>query len=1321
MRKWILISSPFVFVLLILAGLRIFLQPEVEAWVLKQVQEISRNKLPVLIEAEKFELVWFTPKVRLINTKIRPKPGEKLGFKEASLDVLEARLDVIQALGGRIQLSLLIMERPKAEVDLDLLPKSDKPLSEIEWAPIFNQLKTIPLKRIAVTDGEFYLHSKKQKLDLNVTGLQSRISLDRDRVELDLQTSNLEMIVDKFQNRSGVRLDALLTPTSIQLQQLNLNSDGQSILMKGSIANPRKILVDPRGNLTLKISSNLEPLSRALKSFGKIPAMKGRLDLSGQFKIQGLSVPNGEFDLVAQDVFIDEREVGSLQAKGKSDGDVISIPKLSIKHSGGSIDLEETSIKAPRQEDGSFALSLQSQVKVLGLNLFQLLKATGVGEIPVELGLQGQLNCGGPLLPKLNLICVGEAQGRDLVVRAALKDPEPIVAVKEISASGGVEISLDSITYKAKLKAGEDQGSSSGLIKYKEGFLINYETPRLDMNRIQKIGGLRLEGHGKVVGSTRGNSDAATFEMKVSAENFVFEDFILGSPESTIRYEKGSLYLPDLKGSVGVSTYQADIEAHLAKPHLKVKASSDKLDFGDFFKIFDRKFKLPVAVTGSGKFNLAAEGPYELGKLSYLLEAKIDRATVAGESFSEGLIKLNSQAGEVHTEAFQIKKGSQLITAQGQGHPNGQVEAVITTDQILLEESEFVSAIDSTMSGRLQGVVDVKGFVLDPELHFQMQLNQLVIDNQEFPTSSADVRLNSEGSSGNISLFAGHLLTDFKFPFKENRPLSIKAKAIDWNYTTLAALIGGGALLSEYEASMTGDLELNSEKGSFWNASGSGLISKFLLKRGNLSLTNPKPMSLMMKNGVATLQNFRIQGEDSFFELGGKNISQDNLRFQLNGQGSLRLFHVFVPFLEELGGLGLFNIAFSGDRQQMEILGQANLKDGFAKIKGFPHALERMSAQVQFSQTKVLINEIKGAFAGGTVTGDGSVLLNGSKNFNTNIRARVEGVSLNVPEGIRTSGNLDLRFSGSWFPFLLSGNYLVNGGLFQKEFEDASGVDRVKQSSYLPKQIRDSSFEPVLLDLQVDLNRPLTMKNSMIDGQATGQIQVRGIPTQPIILGSVNLTSGSKLIFKDKIFDVNNANVKFNDESEINPELYISARSRISNYDINLLVQGTAKLPQIKLTSLPPLPDQDIISLMALGVTTSAQAQSKTGNRESDEELSRSEAQASAINNIIGFTGITKKSPFDLNFSSAYDDTKNQSVHKVTLKVKLSEKAEATATANTDQSGSDAKIKYFLTPNFSAIGSWETKKSTETSVIKDQQANESGVFGLDLDYSQEFK
>src|SRR5690606_38411215 len=118
-----------------------------------------------------------------------------------------------------------------------------------------------------------------------------------------------------------------------------------------------------------------------------------------------------------------------------------------------------------------------------------------------------------------------------------------------------------------------------------------------------------------------------------------------------------------------------------------------------------------------------------------------------------------------------------------------------------------------------------------------------------------------------VSLFAGHLIADFNFPLDNQGPFNLKLKAFDWNYATMAAFVGGGPLLSEYETAVTGALELSAPQGGFWRASGEGTIQKLVLKRGNLELRNPKPMKITMDKGIAEFQQFRIDGGNAFVQL----------------------------------------------------------------------------------------------------------------------------------------------------------------------------------------------------------------------------------------------------------------------------------------------------------------------------------------------------------------------------------------------------------------------------------------------------------------------
>jgi translocation and assembly module TamB len=747
-----------------------------------------------------------------------------------------------------------------------------------------------------------------------------------------------------------------------------------------------------------------------------------------------------------------------------------------------------------------------------------------------------------------------------------------------------------------------------------------------------------------------------------------------------------------------------------------------KFEIQELLSVFRRIFTLPIDFSGFGKAQFHVEGPLQLGKLSYQLNTSIQQGVIAGESFDSLQVQLQSQAGEMKIQNALLMKGRKQVRAEGLSHPDGSIDILMNGKGLALEESENISKLGTQISGLLDVQTKLQGHILSPDISLSASIHQLIVDEQEFDPSKMELEITKKSLSGTTNLFADQLQSKFMIPLQDDLPFELNLKAKNWNYTTLLALIGGGSLLKEYQASLTGDLELNSSRGGLWVASGKGQIRDLLLQRGNLKLRNNQPMDFTMNDGSISLANFRIGDERTFVEVQGKNISKENLNLRIESQAQLRLFQIFVPFLEELNGSSSIAAEVSGPLLKPEVLGNAEIRDSFIKIKGFPHAFEKIESDIQFSQSKVFINSVTGNLAGGSLQGEGAMMIEGPQNLPTSIKATLKNVSLNVPDQVRTSGNAELTFTGNWFPFQLAGTYHVQGGAMTKELTEDSAVNNLKQSSYLPKIILQGAFEPILLDLNIIIEKPLTIKNSLVEGNVSGSIQVKGTPNQPLLGGQVRTEKGTKAIFRDKVFDIQTGSVQFTQEADINPRLYVEARSRIDEYDINMLIQGNAKNPAIKLSSLPPLSDQDIISLIALGVKSQTlERQVQAGNKAKEDTM-----QGVALG-VFTQTGPLKKlqetAGVQLQFSTSYDDTRNVSVQRVTLSKKLTDRvrASATQTSASSSSSNEYSLQYNLTENLSAIGRYEDRRYNENSSSVDANRESQSILGLDLEFKREFR
>ncbi|HWU44641.1 MAG TPA: translocation/assembly module TamB domain-containing protein, partial [Bdellovibrio sp.] len=686
-------------------------------------------------------------------------------------------------------------------------------------------------------------------------------------------------------------------------------------------------------------------------------------------------------------------------------------------------------------------------------------------------------------------------------------------------------------------------------------------------------------GNASIEGSTEGNTHTATFNMSVNARDFTFENFNLGNVIANVSLKKGHLIFDNIAGAQNKTQYLGNLDVDLAQSRLDGNFSSPTTELADVAKILDPFYHFPFSMQGFGAAKAEVHGPLNFWKLNYKVESSFKNVSLGLENFDQLQFNVNATDGNIKTQNVQLTRNSSTVKVTGDISSDQVMNLTIDGKNLKLEESNIVTQINSGIYGNLNFSSEIKDTIKSPKILLKSVISDTVIEDQEIPNSNLILHVSKKDIDGQLSLFGDKVNAEFQLPWKKgSSPLMIKAKTDQWIFSNLLAMVGGANWAAEYDSALSSSIDLRSESGELSKATGKIHVDRFYLKRGSLSLTNPNPIDISMDRGVVGIHNFLLQGPHSSVRIGGNNFTAERMGLSIDTKVDLRLLQIFLPFLEDLGGPLALSATVGGRITKPEILGNSKLENCYIKLKGFPHPLERLNMDVSFSQSKILIGDITGQIAGGTLSGEGSLIIKGVRDVQTNIQAHLENISLNVPDKVRTSGNADMTFAGNWFPFTLSGVYHVTGGGVEMEFQGAGGgASSVRQSLYLPKTLREGHFEPVLLDLQILLERPLSVKNSFFDGAVSGSLQVKGPPTNPILLGKLSAEKKSKLIFKDKQFDIQNAVVDFNDPNEINPNIFLTAISRINEYDITVIAQGAAKNPTIKTSSVPPLSDQDII------------------------------------------------------------------------------------------------------------------------------------------------
>ncbi len=1334
-KKALWIALPSLSILALVVGMYFWMRPYLQDLIIKEVSALSRSYSPVEIKISEVDWSLLSLKVSLSEVMITPKEKTKensiIEIPEVKIKKVFLYLDIFYLALGKIKLSSAILDGLTTSYDISPLLKDNGEKKPIPLEALFKYLPKIPLNKVSLENANIHL-LLPQNMELRLDGFDLSLLLKKDYVDIQSTLKDGSYLWGKPATKSDAnnlfpsihewplqwKLNSRLYADNLDVSYLEFKTAGTFLKGSGSFPGFSKIHMNPQGRLQVSLNSKLDGLNILFQKLSIPLNLSGQVKVEGQFNLDPTNTVSSGFEFQSKALKINQYIVGDLQFNGKSEKNELQIPSLNITNDAGLIDLKTLILKwnlKPLQ------LSLESKVKADYLDLNRLLILLNIGDLPLELFLKGDLACGGPLYPDLQFKCGGKIHGDSLEIRKGPLVKDTIVRLDEMGATGDFTVTSKNISYNADVQVKDDQGRSEGVISFAEGFKVSFFTPRFQFKNLRYLVGLKLEGEAHLEGNTQGDSHAATLDMNINGKDLFLSQFYLGQAQTSLNYKKGLLTFKNIIGKIGGSEYKANVEVDAVQSLIQVDGGAEKADVKEIMTAFQRLVQLPIELTGIANVKVKGGGPFELNQLSYQLEAEVFKSTIANESFEKIEAKLVSQNGEVKIEKALLKKQKSEIRAFGVGHPNGDIDLTVQGKDLLLEESENIARLGAFIQGRLDATLKLQGYVLAPDSKLDLVIKQLSIEDQEFPGSEFNFVLGRKQISGKANLVGGHLLAELIWPLAEDSPFYLKAKANNWNYTTLFTLVGGGSILSDYTAGLSGDIELSSVKGGFANSTGSGKITSLFLKRGNLSLYNQGPMELTAKSGMFSLQNFRLIGEQSYLELKGSQFSTQDLKLKIAGQTNLRLLQIFVPFLEELSGASQLSVQFSGSLFKPEILGTTNIQNGYVKMKGFPHPFEKIEGEAQFSQHKINIDFFRGLIAGGKFQGDGYVQIEGVRNIPTFIRARLEDVHFNVPDKIKTNGSADIIFSGNWFPFILSGTYEITSGLMEKEFTESESAKSLKQSSYLPKVILQSAFEPVLLDLNAVFPKGFIMKNSLVNGELTGALQIKGPPTSPALIGEVKIVKASQIIFKDKAFETLNGLVQFKDTGDLFPELFISARSRVTEYDVNLLVQGNAKNPVIRVSSVPPLSEQDIISLLALGIT-SQKLEKKVESRQSENSTSYEIGTAIIANNPLT-KNLQQTLGVNLQFSSQYDDTKNIAVQKVTLSRNLTPKLAAQASRlKGEQNSTEVKLNYQLNTNLSVVGSWENREiSEQTSSINQGTKPSNSILGIDLEFKREFK
>ncbi|WOI52043.1 translocation/assembly module TamB domain-containing protein [Parvularcula sp. LCG005] len=330
----------------------------------------------------------------------------------------------------------------------------------------------------------------------------------------------------------------------------------------------------------------------------------------------------------------------------------------------------------------------------------------------------------------------------------------------------------------------------------------------------------------------------------------------------------------------------------------------------------------------------------------------------------------------------------------------------------------------------------------------------------------------------------------------------------------------------------------------------------------------------------------------------GVEMPEDGFAAKVNVDGPLEVFFAFVPDL---------TIYASGDLSaDIDVKGKptAPLANGTIRLR---------NGRVEDDSVGVTLSAITGDvdMQYGNGSGEATWTITSAGAGTKPDAIRLSGGATMTPEATNVDAKLDLNnaelITSPELTLVTQANLALKGTL--EELLLAGRINIVKldaqipsvegngTKSYTPVNVRrvdgpqpevpeldveEKSAPAIALDLQIRGNNQIFIRGRGLTSEWATNLDIGGTTAAPEITGTVTSREGT-FKFAGREFDITEGRIAFTRDSALIPRLDLRAEYETTDVTAILSVSGTADDPKIGLSSNPPLPDEDVMSLILFG------------------------------------------------------------------------------------------------------------------------------------------
>ena len=316
------------------------------------------------------------------------------------------------------------------------------------------------------------------------------------------------------------------------------------------------------------------------------------------------------------------------------------------------------------------------------------------------------------------------------------------------------------------------------------------------------------------------------------------------------------------------------------------------------------------------------------------------------------------------------------------------------------------------------------------------------------------------------------------------------------------------------------------------------------------------------------------------------------IEFRMNlPRSPLGFVSTIVPAIRFVDGTAAIEVQAGGTIAKPELSGAMQADIPNLRWKDTSQSpVNSVVARIGFARDQITIQQFKGRLAGGSFGAGGTVNLARLTEPVFDLRINTREALVVQNDNVTARVTSDLRITGPLNAGTVSGSVLVTKSRFFKDIDILPIGLPGRPAPQPPAEPAPISFaSPPLRDWKFDVAvktaDPFLIQGNLANGRTALDLKLAGTGLKPWLDGSVRIEQLMTSLPFSRL-EITSGNIYFTAAKPFVPQLDIRGESTIRDYRVNVYISGDASNPQALFTSDPPLPQSEIVALIATGATT---------------------------------------------------------------------------------------------------------------------------------------